>query len=174
MTPYYEHAGVTIYHGDCWNVLPEIACASALVTDPPFGINWARSVWNDDSSAYPMLMKRLVSESQRIVTDGWCFVFQAMPNCGRFHEWFADGWRLFGASKNFAQVRPTGVWHSWDPVVFWKNGDGKSKPNCRPESGVVNRDYHVGNVAGVFGNKSGHPGCRGAEKKIVLQGTTRV
>ena len=33
MKPYYEHKGVTIYHGDCREVLPEIYC-SAIVTDP--------------------------------------------------------------------------------------------------------------------------------------------
>ena len=31
--PYYEHAGVTIYHGDCRDILPHIS-ADAVVTDP--------------------------------------------------------------------------------------------------------------------------------------------
>ena len=73
-------------------------------------------------------------------------------NIGRFHEWFPDGWRVFAACKNFAQIRATGVWHSWDPVVFWNSG-----PNSGPNSRTVNRDYHVGNVAGIFGEQSGHP-----------------
>jgi site-specific DNA-methyltransferase (adenine-specific) len=38
MKPYYEHAGVTIYHGDSREVLPEVA-ADVLVTDPPYGVN---------------------------------------------------------------------------------------------------------------------------------------
>lgn len=38
MRPYYEHGGVTIYHGDCREVLPGIT-ADVVVTDPPFGIN---------------------------------------------------------------------------------------------------------------------------------------
>ena len=41
MTPYYEHAGITIYHGDCREVLPAIrgGCDGALLlTDPPYGI----------------------------------------------------------------------------------------------------------------------------------------
>ena len=24
MTPYYEHAGITIYHGDCREILPHV------------------------------------------------------------------------------------------------------------------------------------------------------
>lgn len=38
MTPYYDHAGITIYHADCREVLP-LVTADALVTDPPYGID---------------------------------------------------------------------------------------------------------------------------------------
>ena len=38
MTPYYDHAGVTIYHGDCREILPSIS-ADVLITDPPYGVN---------------------------------------------------------------------------------------------------------------------------------------
>jgi DNA modification methylase len=37
MKPYYEHAGITIYHGDCREILPSLAY-DALLTDPPYGI----------------------------------------------------------------------------------------------------------------------------------------
>lgn len=37
MRPYYEHGGITIYHGDCREVLPELKARVDLVlTDPPF------------------------------------------------------------------------------------------------------------------------------------------
>ncbi len=41
MKPYYEHAGITIYHGDCREVLPalDLAAVHAVVTDPPYGIS---------------------------------------------------------------------------------------------------------------------------------------
>jgi site-specific DNA-methyltransferase (adenine-specific) len=36
--PYYQHAGITIYHGDCRDVLPQVdlPIQSVLVTDPPY------------------------------------------------------------------------------------------------------------------------------------------
>ena len=37
MTPYYEHGGITIYHGDCREVLPLVS-ADVLLSDPPYGI----------------------------------------------------------------------------------------------------------------------------------------
>ena len=33
MKPYYEHAGITIYHGDCRQILPLLS-AEAIITDP--------------------------------------------------------------------------------------------------------------------------------------------
>lgn len=171
MKPYYERDGITIYHGDCREVLPSIR-ADALVTDPPYGIAWGRATWSDSPSEYPELMRFLVEATAVSVPDGWCFVFQAMLNVARFHEWFPDGWRLFAACKNFVQMRPTEVQNGWDPVVFWRNGDKRS--GHRKDAGVVTRDFHVGNVAGVFGTKTDHPSPRPLDtmKHIVLLATT--
>jgi hypothetical protein len=37
MTPYYDEAGVTIYHGNCIDVLPTLAQVDHVITDPPYG-----------------------------------------------------------------------------------------------------------------------------------------
>jgi site-specific DNA-methyltransferase (adenine-specific) len=39
MKPYYEEAGITIYHGDCREILPLIE-GGAIVSDPPYGMSW--------------------------------------------------------------------------------------------------------------------------------------
>lgn len=67
MKPYYEHGGITIYHGDCRDVLPSLS-PDAIVTDPPFGIGfaaqptkWQRragtkpSKWDDVAAELPVL-----------------------------------------------------------------------------------------------------------------------
>ncbi len=41
-TPYYEADGITIYCGDCRDILPEIN-ADVLVTDPPYGMDFVSS-----------------------------------------------------------------------------------------------------------------------------------
>jgi DNA modification methylase len=38
MKPYYDHAGITIYHGDCREILPALPRVDAVITDPPYGI----------------------------------------------------------------------------------------------------------------------------------------
>jgi DNA modification methylase len=47
--PYYEHAGITIYHGDCREILPHLPKADLVLTDPPYGIGYA---------AKPMCLER--------------------------------------------------------------------------------------------------------------------
>jgi len=55
--PYYEHGGITIYHGDCREILPSVE-ASVMVTDPPYGMayqsNWGAghgAIEGDQSTA---------------------------------------------------------------------------------------------------------------------------
>ena len=38
MKPYYEHAGITIFLGDCRDVLPTLVPVDLVLTDPPYGI----------------------------------------------------------------------------------------------------------------------------------------
>ena len=38
MKPYYDEDGITIYHGDCREVLPTLGPVDAVVTDPPYGL----------------------------------------------------------------------------------------------------------------------------------------
>ena len=40
ITPYYQHAGITIYHGDCREVLPALGPVDSLITDPPYGVGF--------------------------------------------------------------------------------------------------------------------------------------
>lgn len=38
MTPYYDEDGITIYHGDCRDILPHLEPVDMVLTDPPYGI----------------------------------------------------------------------------------------------------------------------------------------
>ena len=48
LTSYYSESGITIYHGDCREILPHIE-ADVLVTDPPYGMAY-QSGWKEASS----------------------------------------------------------------------------------------------------------------------------
>jgi site-specific DNA-methyltransferase (adenine-specific) len=46
MQPYYSHGGITIYHGDCREILPDLnIMADVVLADPPYGetsLSWDR------------------------------------------------------------------------------------------------------------------------------------
>ena len=52
MKPYYDQNGITIYHGDCREILPSLECVDVVIADPPYGdtsLDWdvAVSGWLD-------------------------------------------------------------------------------------------------------------------------------
>ena len=96
MRPYYEHAGITIYHGDCREFVPTLPKNSVdlVLTDPPYGHNnnnngdlihrWeaalgirktrddeARPIANDGPEANE-LVRWMFGESRRILKPGCC------------------------------------------------------------------------------------------------------
>lgn len=47
VTPYYQDAHVTIYHGDCREILPTLPRVALVLTDPPYGHGelWTGGTW---------------------------------------------------------------------------------------------------------------------------------
>lgn len=41
--PYYKKDGITIYHGDCRKILPELKHVDLVLTDPPYGLETAKN-----------------------------------------------------------------------------------------------------------------------------------
>jgi site-specific DNA-methyltransferase (adenine-specific) len=50
MQPYHEENGITIYHGDCRDVLNSLPYAAAVVTDPPYNVGKDYGTHNDSMS----------------------------------------------------------------------------------------------------------------------------
>jgi DNA modification methylase len=36
--PYYDHKGITIYHGNCLEIMPHLEPVDLVLTDPPYGV----------------------------------------------------------------------------------------------------------------------------------------
>ena len=87
MTPYYEHGGITIYHGDCRDVLPSLEKFDLLLTDPPYGIgaakagyygegglapqrNYGDSAWDDSPVNEELILEAIRMCSHAIVWGG--------------------------------------------------------------------------------------------------------
>lgn len=53
MKPYYEHAGITVWHGDCREILPQIEIVDLVLTDPPFNANKQYGPGTNDLMSWP-------------------------------------------------------------------------------------------------------------------------
>lgn len=138
---------VTLYCGDCREVLPTLGKVDAVVTDPPYGIGFKYESHIDDADSYPQFLWPIIEEAERHVADGGpIFVWQAQEWMPRFAELFPRKWRVMIAAKNFVQMRAVAMQHAYEPVVvWWKPG---AKP-WRSESGTTyaNRDWYVADSA---------------------------
>lgn len=83
MTPYYKHGPVTLYKGDCREVLREIepATVALLLTDPPYGIKVesdqftdAATDW-DDGDPTELIDAMLAAARPCMKTNGAFYVF---------------------------------------------------------------------------------------------------
>jgi len=50
--PYYQDDWVTLYHGDCREVLPTLEKASAIVTDPPYELGFMGKSWDSKGISF--------------------------------------------------------------------------------------------------------------------------
>jgi site-specific DNA-methyltransferase (adenine-specific) len=84
MKPYYEHAGITIYHGDCREILPNLQ-AECIVTDPV----WPNSVF-DGINPQQLLSEALsVADVKRVTIHLGC------DSDPRFLSAVPDRWPFF-------------------------------------------------------------------------------
>ena len=113
----------TLYCGDCLDIMPTLGKVEAVVTDPPYGIGFKYESHDDSSDNYPEMMKSAVGACLSLC-DGPQFWFQGMPQAGRWHEWFPEGFRQMAACKTFVQMRKGHVQWAHDPVIFWEGTGG--------------------------------------------------
>ena len=169
MKPYYQDSWVTIWHGDCREVLPLIGNVDAVITDPPYGIGFKYESHEDSPEGYGDFLWSVIEAAENKCNPlSPVFVFQAMLNVRNFSAWFPREWRLYAAAKNFVQIRPTVMQYAYDPVVCWWTA-GEGKPWT---AGTESRDFFVANTAAQVCNKGniekGHPCPRPLDQMIVL------
>lgn len=81
LTPYYEANGITIYHGDCLEIMPLMKAGSmdALLTDPPYtaaGGSTNGRTNGADNQFFSFWMRSVLAEVRRVLSPAACgFLF---------------------------------------------------------------------------------------------------
>jgi DNA modification methylase len=97
--PYYEHDGITLYHGDCREILPELESETfdLALTDPPYLVSYSGR-WGSDwepiaGDCDPSWVLPVYADLFRVLKpDSMCLSFYGWPQA----EIFLSSWRLVG------------------------------------------------------------------------------
>ena len=78
MKPYYEQDGITIYHGDCMEVMPNLHDVGLVLTSPPYNLDmtgynaeWDRLATGYDIHSDSMPHDEYVAWQQRVTRACW-------------------------------------------------------------------------------------------------------
>ena len=137
MKPYYEDDAVTIYHGDCREILPKLEPNSVglIATDPPFGIG--KAAWDHDVMD---LLKSASEGCARVLSeDGICFWFCSISLLPQTIEavggWLPYRWMFMWHASNRMQPGPIGFMKFSPALVL---GSGKVHRNMADVCSVPN------------------------------------
>ena len=95
--PYYEEAGIVIYHGDCREILPTLPKVDLVLTDPPYGIGVTKMTLGNRKGA-PIFRGVLEWDSE-------AFEMRSIAESG-------DSAIIWGG--NYFVLPPSRCWLVWD------------------------------------------------------------
>lgn len=157
MNPYYEQDGITIYHGDCLEILRsmDLESVNLIVTDPPYnlGFNYGPDVDDNRADYAEWLGERLSAAIALLKPGGQLYLHQSTVNLPQIMP-LLPGCRLLAWCKNFSQIWPSPWnWGSWEPVIYWS----KEKPATvnKTMRADCDRDWYV--TRGALGLLRGVP-----------------
>ncbi|NUO36542.1 MAG: site-specific DNA-methyltransferase [Dermatophilaceae bacterium] len=97
MKPYYADESVTLYHGDCREVLPQLRVSvNSLITDPPYGLNieygrtalGTRGIAGDHDDA---LLTGILGDVRHVLTpNAWAAIFCGYTHSGKVQDAMAE------------------------------------------------------------------------------------
>jgi DNA modification methylase len=120
--PYYSDSSVTIYHGDCREILPLLPKVGLVLTDPPYAIGAGRGEW----SATAAVAIGLHEAAKRVEKRGALLAFTTTSGRGiEFTQGAIAGKlpfnRLLVWSKVGGRSRAISPWR-WDSVAIMAFG----------------------------------------------------
>lgn len=119
--PYYhdERSGITIYHGDCREILPHLPKVDLVLTDPPYGINyqsarridWQRKEKIQGDNKFPMWIFDELKPSVALMV--WCRWDQMrdFPKPKSFIAWDKGNHSMGDLKHEFGR--------RWEAVAFY-------------------------------------------------------
>lgn len=125
MKPYYGPTeGITIYHGDCRDVLPGLPNADLILTDPPYGVGLEYASYDDTEENWFALLDVMIPLI-RAHAD-----MAILPSCQIrrlwwFYEKHRPDWLIAWHKGSPGHVSAIGF-NDWEPLVVYGRSAGLS------------------------------------------------
>ena len=114
MTPYYQDSAVTIYHGDCREIVPTLGQFDLLLTDPPYGVGLDYGGYQDSPENLAALIRDVwpifKEASDRILLTPGIANIQAWPKATWTLCWMIQGTNCGSGPWGFA---------TWQPILAY-------------------------------------------------------
>lgn len=125
--PYYSHAGITIYHADCRDILPFLDPVDLVLTDPPYGMDYHSNHYKDGNphlkiagdDYYPTEIIKLCIDKATKAVFTFCRWenLQDIPKPKSFIVWAKNNWTAGDLEHEYGR--------QWEGIAFYpKDGHG--------------------------------------------------
>lgn len=128
MKPYYQDEYVTIYHGDCREVIPDLVGIDLVLTDPQYGVGFKYANDDDDASIILPMNLEVLSMCRKIaervvLTPGikHLFAYPKPDHVGSFFYPAGCGVSAWG-------------FICWQPILFYGRDPFAGNKGSRPDS----------------------------------------
>lgn len=139
MKPYYEHGGITIYHGDCREVMPDLVGVGLVVTDPPYVFGLASTAQEGKAGGWGDMMNNATFYASLLTS------FRALF-CGRTGAaWVCNSWRSLPvlARASYEARWPIESLLIWDKIGIGPGGPRGLRPTYELAALFVDGDFAI-------------------------------
>jgi len=118
MKPYYEKNGITIYHGDCLEILPQLEPESfdACIADFPYEKKYLH-LYSGVARELPQLLVR--GGSYLLIVPHYALYYPELLEINNYlkYRWIHSMWQMDGPHPRMAM----GVEIVWKPILWYVN-----------------------------------------------------
>lgn len=122
MEPYYQDEVVTIYHGDCREILPTLGKVDLLLTDPPYGMSFQsnhravkhKRIANDNALPIDLIQEAIEKASRAAYVFCRWDNIKDMPPPRSVVAWVKNNWSMGDLQHEHGR--------QWEACCFYPQG----------------------------------------------------
>ena len=147
----------TLYLGDCLEILPTLPKVDAVITDPPYGLNFPYLSYADTDENFSVLvssvMPKLLSGADRLVVT---------PGNTNIHKYPPPNW-IAAWTWDTTTARGKLGWSQWQPILFYGEDVCKGTANWNGKL-KSDRIHFSGGAANIDASAGGDHPCAKPEE----------